>query len=374
MKLKTLYCRDENDGIREWTIEVDGNKFRTISGLKGGQEVVSEWTVCNGKNLGKANETKPDDQAIKEAKAKRKKKIESGYYEDINKIDESPFYEPMLCHKYDDHHHKLPENILVSPKMDGLRAIITKHGVFSRKGKPFPALDFIRQELDVLFKATPNLILDSEAYSHALKEDFDKIVSLVKKSKNFTSADIEEAKEKGLKAWIFDMPRGGSMDETVGFLDRYRFLQNLFNSHEFKYSLILKYFSTTKTDIAASEEHYIKEGFEGLIVRHPTTPYQNKRSYNLLKLKRFKDEEFKITDIEEGDGNRSGMMGRIVLETKAGKRFEANARGDREFYKELLTNKRKYLGKSATVRFQNYTPDQVPRFGVVVNIGREDYE
>ena len=84
------------------------------------------------------------------------------------------------------------------------------------------------------------------------------------------------------------------------------------------------------------------------------------------------DDEFKIVDIEEGTGNRSGMFGCMILEY-AGGTFEANSRGNEDYYRNLLLNKEQYIGKMATVRFQNYTPEEgKPRFGVVTSI--RDYE
>ena len=72
MKLGTIYKRTETGKTQEWTIEVVGNKYRTISGQTDGKKVINEWTVVFGKNAGKANETTDKEQAMKEAEAIRK--------------------------------------------------------------------------------------------------------------------------------------------------------------------------------------------------------------------------------------------------------------------------------------------------------------
>jgi hypothetical protein len=77
--------------------------------------------------------------------------------------------------------------------------------------------------------------------------------------------------------------------------------------------------------------------------------------------------EFKIVDIIEGDGNRSGMMGRIQFSIE-GKSFYSNARGNNQYFRDLLKNKRNYIGKMATVRYQNLTPDGIPRFPVMIGV------
>ena len=81
MKLETIYKKTKTGATQEWTIEVVGNKYRTHSGQVGGAITTNEWTVVYGKNVGKANGTTDSEQALKEAEAKRTKKLESGYFE-----------------------------------------------------------------------------------------------------------------------------------------------------------------------------------------------------------------------------------------------------------------------------------------------------
>ncbi len=57
MKLNTLYKRAVNGKINEWTVEIKGNCFRTISGYTDGVKTTSEWMCCEGKNISKKNET-----------------------------------------------------------------------------------------------------------------------------------------------------------------------------------------------------------------------------------------------------------------------------------------------------------------------------
>ena len=70
----TLYKYDSRGLVQEWTIWVQGNKFWTVEGVKGGKLTTSEPTVCFGKNVGRANETTDKEQAIKEAQSKFQKK------------------------------------------------------------------------------------------------------------------------------------------------------------------------------------------------------------------------------------------------------------------------------------------------------------
>ena len=67
---ETLYSRDSLGNIRIWKMEQNGSQYRTIAGLQNGEQVTSEWTVVEGKNLGKKNETSSIEQATKEIEVK----------------------------------------------------------------------------------------------------------------------------------------------------------------------------------------------------------------------------------------------------------------------------------------------------------------
>ena len=101
--------------------------------------------------------------------------------------------------------------------------------------------------------------------------------------------------------------------------------------------------------------------------------YENKRSKSLLKHKSFIDEEYTILGIEEGEGNKTGMVGSFVFESKTGKRFNASPKFSHDVCKEMWETKNDLIGKKATVKYFNLTPDnQIPRFPYVITI--RDYE
>ena len=108
------------------------------------------------------------------------------------------------------------------------------------------------------------------------------------------------------------------------------------------------------------------------MIRATESPYENKSSKNLLKRKEFIDEEFEVVDIEEGAGNRTGTAKHLVCKNKDGSVFNSNIKGTFEYLGEILKNKKNYVGKLATIKFFQYTPDGVPRFAYA--IGFRDYE
>ena len=137
--------------------------------------------------------------------------------------------------------------------------------------------------------------------------------------------------------------------------------------------VILEFFPIkSHEEVIKHNDYFVSKGYEGVILRVPNSVYENKRSKNLLKYKTFIDDEFKIIDIVEGTGNRTGMAGNLTLQMNNGKIFNAGIRGGEDYYKQLLIDKNKYIGKLATVRYQNLSVDGIPRFPVAVNIAPID--
>lgn len=363
-----LFNRTLLDQIQEWSIEVSDNSYRTHEGIVGGAITSSKWTYCKGKNTGRSNETTPEEQAIKQANSIVDKKIHAGYrytIEELSSCDKG-WFQPMLAHKWDNQLSK-DAVIFVQPKFDGMRCIVRKEGMFSRNGKPIVGAPHIYEELKQVFEYFPDIILDGELYNHELKNDFNEIISHVRKTKP-TEEDLQLSRDK-IQYHCYDSIFKN--DRFLTFETRYNIVVNIIINGDLKYVRSVETLLIPISQIHSYLEKYLEQGYEGLMIRL-NTPYENRRSGSLLKYKQFIDEEFEVLDIEEGVGNRSGMMGRMFFKTKQGRQFTASSRGNEEYFKELLKNKTKYIGKMATVRYQNMTPDGSPRFPVVITI--RDYE
>jgi len=370
MKLPTIYKKTKTGKVQEWTIEVKGNQYRTISGQTDGEKITNEWTDCDIKNAGRANATTPEEQAIKEAEAKRKKKLESGYFESIKDINKVQYFEPMLAQKYEDHEINYP--VYSQPKLDGIRCIVTKDGMFSRNGKKIISAPHIRQNLDLFFKDYPNAILDGELYCDKFANDFNKICSLVKRTKP-TDEELEESADS-IQYWVYDAPIIGLLNQSDLFYERYELVSNALTKRKYNSIVVVTTLKVGKEEeLTKAYELYMESGYEGQMVRL-NKDYENKRSKYLLKRKEFMDEEFNIVDVVEGEGNRKGTAGYMTFKNKAGRAFKSNIKGDFEYLAKLLKDKNKIIGKKATIKFFNYTPDDVPRFPYVIAIDRDGYE
>ena len=139
-------------------------------------------------NEGRSNARDTLQQAKFEAQAEWDKKSAKEYFTDIADIDSYEQFKPMLAHDYT----KRPQSEGISqPKLDGIRCVLDKNGMWTRAGKPITSCPHIWESLKTFIETNPNMIIDGELYNHELKADFNKITSLVRKLKS-TPTDIAE--------------------------------------------------------------------------------------------------------------------------------------------------------------------------------------
>lgn len=357
-----LYKRSSQGKVSTWYVETNKNEFRTVSGFTDGLKVTSGWTICEGKNIGKKNSTTPEKQAEAEAKAMFDKRKELGYWENIKDIDTPMYFEPMLAKDYNDYKSKINFNktrIFIQPKLDGLRCVNYNNIQQSRKGKLFVATPHLNQS---------DVLLDGELYNHSLKNDFNEIISLCRKTKP-TQEDIDLAC-KNVEYWIYDYP------EYEGtFSERYSALEDWFlhNTNPY-FKLVPTYQVFNESDVAKYHSQFLEEGFEGSIIRIDDNNYENKRSKSLLKYKNWMDDEFTILGVTEGIGNLSNKVGTIQIQTKDGVRVDSAVNGTHGYLAELWLIRNQLIGKEATVKFFGYTNEGSIRFPKVISINRSSYE
>jgi DNA ligase-1 len=357
MKLKTLYSRSVNGKTNEFTIEIENNKYRTITGFIDGVRTTSNWTLCEAKTYCTA-----DEQALKEATAIHRKKMETGSFENIADIDTEIYFEAMLAKDWNKEKAKVKFPLYSQPKLDGIRCIVRKDGMWSRNGKQIIAAPHIFEALKPLFEATPDLIFDGELYSDKFANDFDSLCSIVKKTKP-TPEDIALSAAQ-MEYHIYDLP-----SNPRNFYCRYEELLTF---------RLPKCCKVVLTNLVVNEEElmdlynkYVEEGYEGQMLRLNGL-YENKRSKSLLKHKSFIDEEYTILGVEEGIGNKTGMVGSFIFESKSGKRFKSSPKFNWERCTEMWEQRETLIGKQATVKYFNLTPQGVPRFPYVIQIDRLD--
>jgi DNA ligase-1 len=349
MKLSKLYSRSTTGKVCTWEIEINQNKYRTISGFDGMKLTTSEWTTCDAKSYCTAEE-----QALKEATAIHRKKMETGSFEDINQIDNKVFFEPMLAKDYTKEKVNYP--VYSQPKLDGIRCIVRVDGMWSRTGKKIISAPHIFESMKHLFEVDPNLIFDGELYADKFANDFNAICSLVKKTKP-TEYDLLES-AKAIQYHIYDLP-----SHNANFSIRMEELSKI-NLPECCV-VVLTDFVKTESELMELYGKYVNDGYEGQMVRLDNK-YENKRSKYLLKHKSFVDKEYTILGVKEGIGKLEGKAGALIFNG-----FESSINGNHQYLEEIWMRRNELIGKEATVKYFNLTPDGQPRFPKVINIDRD---
>jgi len=251
---------------------------------------------------------------------------------------------PMLAYKVDKKPVDWSEKVFIQPKLDGVRCIFTKDGAYSRTGKEFKNLAHIKYDLTDYFRKHPNSVLDGELYNHALKNDFEKIISLVRKQKP-TDQDARDA-ENLVQYHVYD-----TIAEGVNYEDRFNWLT--------RYLPIAASMTLIKNTVVESQDEakmlhdvHLAQGYEGSILRL-NKPYEQKRSYNLQKFKDFSDTEATIVGYEAGKGKFTGLIGKFFMQDDDGNEFGCPIGKGYNFAdrKNILDNIHDYIGQRATFTY-----------------------
>jgi DNA ligase-1 len=254
---------------------------------------------------------------------------------------------PMLAHKVNDKKIDFTKPVFIQPKLDGVRCIFTKYGAYSRTGKQFHNLQHLELRLKEFFKLNPDVQLDGELYNHALRDDFEQIISLVRKQKP-TDEDRLNA-QKLIQYHVYDY--------IVPFIGYEARLDWLLSNKVLWWGNVIIPVETHrvyKYEEAANMHYdgFLKQGYEGSILRL-NGAYEQKRSYNLQKFKDFSDTEATIIGYEAGKGKFTGLIGKFFMVDDDGNEFgcpigKGYNYSDRRY---ILDNIHDYMGKVATFTY-----------------------
>jgi len=222
---------------------------------------------------------------------------------------------PMLAHMYNPDKAKWPAYI--QPKLDGVRCVITKDGAYSRTGKEFKNIEHIKAHLEEnFFNKFPDVILDGELYNHDLKNDFEKIISLVRKTKPTYEHRLEA--RKLVQFHCYDIITADWDKMTYEF--RKGFLHWELPQTDYVHLISTAYILNDR-DAGLHHRANLKGGYEGSIYRSIDGYYKGTRSWDLMKFKDFSDAEATIVGYELGKGKREGTLGKFVMQDDKGIQF-----------------------------------------------------
>ena len=355
----TLY-KNHNGRVGIWEGWTEGDiVFSRSATVIGGKAVTSQHTAT-GKNIGRSNETTPEEQAILELESKSRLKIDKGYVDTIKAAEVTStnalgLPKPMLAAQLD---KVKPESIdwetaFVQPKLDGHRALYKDGVLYSRSGKVIDLPHIVEAIESCDLK---NLHLDGELYLHG--KTLQEVSSLIKGAKKNPEASLS------VEYWVYDIVSG------YPFWMRCGMLWEAYDTSVPSSTFPIKWTETTEVrsleQAMQQHEKYREFKMEGTMIRFGKDGYQvDKRSKMLLKIKEFHDAEFKVIGYEEGKpyirGDKTYRVPVWICETESGGTFNVTAAGNMH-EKELEWKERDAcVGEILTVKFHNYSKDGIPQ-------------
>ena len=226
-----------------------------------------------------------------------------------------PVFDCMLATDSAKHEKKMVGEMLIEPKLDGVRVIVIcdvdkdEVKLFSRNGKELSNFPEINKQFDeMLDQMSESMVFDGEVMS----DDFQTLMREIHRKGG--------AKTKDAKLNLFDcMPLYNFMDgscvepitERKKWLDKYEFGPNINVVESVRINLSEP---DGQKQFADYNKMCIDRGFEGIMVKPVGGIYECKRSTGWLKVKPFIEVSLKVVDVEEGTGRNVGKLGALVVE------------------------------------------------------------
>ena len=375
MNIIRLYKLDSKGKVRIWDCEALTDIFcgiRYRDGLLEGK--LKDWTQTKSeaKNIGKSNETTPAEQAVLLFHQTVDKKLRDSYFRTKEEAQSVPKeFRPMLCPsgmKWHEWKSKVSYPAWVSPKLDGARCnamMIDGEVVLkTRTGKIWKNCEHIKEQLKSIFNRYPNIILDGEFYNHKYKDNFEDLLSIIKKEK--PTVDDEKLSAEDVEYHVYDYYNPDEAD-LIFMLRDDALYNNRYFITLFEEEHIVHCHSKVVHDEAEFDnlhETALRLGYEGTILRLDGAYEPDKRSKVLLKRKEVYDLEANILEIIEGEGTNTGICGKMKIRLDDGTEQEAGlGKGiDHDRARYMLRYKDEFEGKRATFQYFGYTNGNKLRF------------
>ena len=256
---------------------------------------------------------------------------------------------------------------LASRKIDGLRCLIFmgddgKLHTASRGAMNYDAAMnqiLTHKDLIEIFKENPGLIMDGECYHHGWT--LQQLNSIARTQKTAVDYDVLQF------YWYDVVDVNSTFDERFAFMqdirDQYNFTfepERNFEYGELRIQFVPQVPVTGYDKMLELHNQYVSEGWEGLVVRDPDKLYRpNGRTNDMVKIKVYKDDCFKVVGIEGGLRGSEDMV--FIMEMPDGRTFKAKPFGDRAQKEEYWNNfEKKYNGHIGECKFFYYSDDGIP--------------
>jgi ATP-dependent DNA ligase len=272
---------------------------------------------------------------------------------------------PMGAYKIDDYSHKIIYPALSQPKLDGFRCVArydlneNKVILSSRSGKEFNHLDKIKEQLKIIYENLDKKYDKSQFYFDG--ELYCKNFTFSQLSGIIRTKYLNKNKEKLQNEIVYNIFDCFYLPdlEKLSFENRYKIIKNILSKNIsknklFNISLVITKEVKSSQDVDKQYLHYIKEGYEGIIIRNKKGLYKigGSRSLDVFRSKEFKQGIFKIVGYKEGQGEEKGTpIWELECQVDKSKYFSAKPIGSRAFRKKQFKNADLLVGKFAKVKY-----------------------
>lgn len=345
--MTTLYKTTKTGAIQQWSVEVQGDSFICTYGQVDGA-MQTQTTKCEPKNVGRSNETTPEQQAILEAEALVTKKLKSGYSYD--KTAPVTVQLPQKVKSYQDQLKNVIFPCISTPKLNGVNATYwlmpdNSLKLTSRGGETYPAIPHLEDSVRTLMNFLGTTALNGELYIHG--EHLQDIQSAVKKPKELS---------KQLEFNVFELPLiPGSYEVKHKIMqDTLEELSNFFEDTNNKVLLLTGVECHSHEDIEVHYNQCMQAKLEGTVIYNIRAVYKfNTRSSDVFKYKKVQSKEFLIASYEL-DKNKLPVFIMNVGEQF----FKAKPKGTKEFWANF--DFQDYRDQWATIEFETYSKAGIP--------------
>ena len=352
----TLYKKSKTGAVQQWSVFVEGSEVIVEWGKLDGK-LQTESYQCFAKNVGRSNQTSPEEQAEMEAIAKWEKQIKKNYSEDINSSDIK-----KLPAKVNDWKKlkKTPEfPLYASIKMNGVNCLIIRDPVtrslqfVSRGGEQYPVLSHMVKGIHEYMDSICVDELNVELYKHG--EHLQDIQSAVKKHNELSSK---------LVAVVFELPNLGEK----AYSERVDWMWKAQTSEFVKTSFINPVRSLE--ELHTFFDYSLHSNFEGIVIKTPTNKYEyGVRATDAWKLKPVEDDEFLI------NWCKLDKKGHVVFECfikDQSRTFNVKCKGTDEERKKIAGEADQWIGKWLKVEYEMLSKDGVPLKPVGIGLRNVD--
>lgn len=279
---------------------------------------------------------------------------------------------------------KIQENawISISHKLNGTRCFYYKGHLYSRQGKEFTGCEHIIKDIQMLMSLTnyKDYVFDGELL---LKDD-----GILNDSERFQKgtgiANSKKENKSELKLVLFDLLKTTEFENGKSLLtyNMRRPILKMFNKiiDDYKLKNIdvveFLYQGTDHNEINKALEYAEEHDWEGVMV-NLDTPYECRRTKNLIKVKKFYTYDLKVIKVEAGTGRNENRVGKFIVDFKGNEVGVGSGLSDEQriYY---WKHPEEIIGRVIEVKYKEVTKNkdgteslQFPTFVSVREVGKE---